>query len=35
MTDNVKPTFQPNREFAKQARIKNMCEYNDLQTWAH
>jgi acetyl-CoA synthetase len=35
MTDNVKPTFQPNREFAKQARIKNMCEYHDLQTWAN
>ncbi len=34
MSDIVKPTFQPNREFAKQARIKNMCEYNDLQTWA-
>ncbi|MDD4855445.1 MAG: acetate--CoA ligase [Sulfuricurvum sp.] len=35
MNDTVKPTFQPNREFAKQARIKNMCEYNDLQTWAN
>jgi len=35
MSDIVKPTFQPNREFAKNARIKNMCEYNDLQTWAH
>ncbi|MBD3809981.1 MAG: acetyl-coenzyme A synthetase, partial [Sulfuricurvum sp.] len=34
MSDIVKPTFQPNREFAKSARIKNMCEYNDLQTWA-
>ncbi len=34
MSDIVKPTFQPNREFAKQARIKNMCEYHDLQTWA-
>ncbi|PAF51677.1 acetate--CoA ligase [Helicobacter sp. 13S00401-1] len=22
--------FKPNREFAKQARIKNMCEYDDL-----
>jgi acetyl-CoA synthetase len=35
MSDIVKPTFQPNREFAKQARIKNMCEYHDLQTWAN
>lgn len=34
MSDIVKPTFQPNREFAKNARIKNMCEYNDLQAWA-
>ncbi|KIM10761.1 MAG: acetyl-CoA synthetase [Sulfuricurvum sp. PC08-66] len=30
-----KPIFQPNRAFAKEARIKNMCEYNDLQQWAH
>jgi acetyl-CoA synthetase len=35
MSDIVKPTFQPNREFAKQSRIKNMCEYHDLQTWAN
>jgi acetyl-CoA synthetase len=35
MSDIVKPTFQPNREFAKNARIKNMCEYRELQTWAH
>jgi acetyl-CoA synthetase len=35
MSDIVKPTFQPNREFSKTARIKNMCEYNDLQAWAH
>ena len=34
MSDIVKPTFQPNREFAKAARIKNMCEYHDLQAWA-
>lgn len=34
MSDIVKPIFQPNREFAKNARIKNMCEYHDLQTWA-
>jgi len=26
-----KPIFQPNKEFAKTARIKNMCEYQDLQ----
>ena len=25
-----KPVFKPNKEFAKEARIKNMCEYNDL-----
>jgi len=25
-----KQIFQPNREFAKEARVKNMCEYNDL-----
>ncbi|MBN2870177.1 MAG: acetate--CoA ligase [Campylobacterales bacterium] len=34
MSDTVKPIFHPNREFAKNARIKNMCEYNELQTWA-
>lgn len=35
MTDTqIKPTFQPNREFAKNARIKNMCEYKDLQEYA-
>ena len=33
MSDN-KPIFQPNREFAKSARIKNMCEYNELATEA-
>lgn len=26
----AKQIFKPNREFAKQARIKNMCEYEDL-----
>jgi len=26
-----KPIFQPNKAFAKTARIKNMCEYQDLQ----
>lgn len=35
MSDIIKPTFNPNREFAKAARIKNMCEYNDLQAWAN
>jgi acetyl-CoA synthetase len=30
----VKPVFQPNREFAKTARIKNMCEYKELASWA-
>lgn len=34
MSDTVKPIFQPNREFAKNARIKNMCEYHELQNWA-
>jgi len=34
MSDN-KPIFQPNREFAKSARIKNMCEYNELQREAN
>jgi len=29
-----KIVFSPNREFAKQARIKNMCEYQDLMNWA-
>ncbi len=26
-----KPVFKPNKEFSKTARIKNMCEYHDLQ----
>lgn len=34
MSDTPKPVFQPNREFAKNARIKNMCEYKELQQWA-
>jgi len=29
-----KPIFKPNKEFAKTARIKNMCEYQELQDWA-
>ncbi|MEW5832289.1 MAG: acetate--CoA ligase [Campylobacterota bacterium] len=35
MSDTVKPIFHPNREFAKNARIKNMCEYKELQDWAN
>ena len=34
MSDNVKPVFKPNKEFAKTARIKNMCEYQALQDYA-
>ncbi|MFT7859414.1 MAG: acetate--CoA ligase [Sulfurimonas sp.] len=30
----TKPVFQPNKDFAKDARIKNMCEYNELQNEA-
>ena len=26
--------YYPNKAFAKEARIKNMCEYNDLMEWA-
>jgi acetyl-CoA synthetase len=26
--------YYPNKEFAKQARIKNMCEYRELMEWA-
>ncbi|MDD5156628.1 acetate--CoA ligase [Sulfurimonas sp.] len=26
--------FRPNKEFSKNARIKNMCEYHELQDWA-
>ncbi|WP_321777783.1 acetate--CoA ligase [Sulfurimonas sp.] len=29
-----KQVFKPNKEFAKNALIKNMCEYQDLQDWA-
>ena len=29
-----KEIYYPNREFAKQARIKNMCEYKELMDWA-
>lgn len=31
MSENVKPVYQPNKEFAATARIKNMCEYQALQ----
>lgn len=34
MDNHRKPIFHPNRDFAKNARIKNMCEYNELQTRA-
>ena len=34
MSEEKKPIFYPDRAFAKQARIKNMCEYNDLMNWA-
>ncbi|MEA3522549.1 MAG: AMP-binding protein, partial [Campylobacterota bacterium] len=30
----VKQIFKPNREFAANARVKNMCEYQALQDWA-
>jgi len=34
MSENKKQIFKPNKEFAKNARIKNMCEYQDLQDYA-
>ncbi len=34
MSEIKKPVFKPNKEFSKNARVKNMCEYNDLQDWA-
>ncbi len=30
----IKEVFKPNQEFAKDARIKNMCEYQELQDTA-
>ncbi|MDT8338422.1 MAG: acetyl-coenzyme A synthetase N-terminal domain-containing protein, partial [Sulfurimonas sp.] len=30
-----KEIFKPNREFAKDARIKNMCEYQELMDAAN
>ncbi|WP_456449259.1 acetate--CoA ligase [Hydrogenimonas sp.] len=32
--DHHTEVYTPNREFAKEARIKNMCEYEDLMRWA-
>ena len=34
MSHNENEVYYPNKEFAKQARIKNMCEYKDLMDWA-
>ena len=34
MSETKKPVYQPNREFAATARIKNMCEYETLREWA-
>ena len=31
MSETKKPVFKPNKELAKNARIKNMCEYQALQ----
>jgi acetyl-CoA synthetase len=31
---NKKQLYKPNKEFAKDARIKNMCEYEELYEWA-
>ena len=31
MSETKKPVFKPNKELAKDARIKNMCEYQALQ----
>ncbi len=30
----LKELYYPNKELAKEARIKNMCEYKDLYEWA-
>ncbi|MFA6189701.1 MAG: acetate--CoA ligase [Sulfuricurvum sp.] len=35
MSEVKKPVFQPNPEFAAQARIKSMSEYHELQKMAH
>ena len=32
--NELKELYYPNRELAKEARIKNMCEYEDLVRWA-
>ncbi|WP_456403402.1 acetate--CoA ligase [Hydrogenimonas sp.] len=34
MTEEREELYYPNRAFAKEARIKNMCEYDDLMRWA-
>jgi acetyl-CoA synthetase len=34
MSEEKKPVFEPNREFARDARIKNMCEYKELFRWS-
>ena len=34
MSENKKQLFKPNREFAQNANIKNMCEYQALQDYA-
>jgi acetyl-CoA synthetase len=34
MSEIKKPVYKPNRAFAKTARVKNMCEYHELQEWA-
>ncbi|MBE0499033.1 MAG: acetate--CoA ligase [Campylobacterales bacterium] len=35
MSETQKSIYYPNKAFAKEARIKNMCEYHELQNWAH
>ena len=34
MSEAQKSIYYPNKAFAKEARIKNMCEYHELQNWA-
>ena len=34
MSEIKKPIYRPNRKFAADARVKNMCEYQALQDWA-
>jgi acetyl-CoA synthetase len=35
MSEAKKSIYHPKKAFAKEARIKNMCEYHELQNWAH